>query len=778
MVLDPVATAVTKHCLVNTPQPLAAKGSMRQILAIGLLVCCGGLGCELTVIRSAAAEDWPQWRGPRRDAVSQEVGLRQEWKSAAPRLAWRAEGLGDGYSSVVVSRGRIYTMGRRDNQVACHCFEEQTGALLWGRVIDQTSRIPCSTPTVDGNRLYVLDPDGDLFCLAVDSGDVLWRRSYLQDFGGVMMSGRGFGESPLVDGDRLICTPGGPEITLAALDKHTGELVWHSTAPELGTAGRAGAGFSSPVISTAAGVRQYVQLIGRGLIGVRATDGKFLWGYNSLANQTANIPTPIVHGDLVFAANGYNTGSVLLRLTKHDGRVSADPVYALNGSRFQNHHGGMALIEGHIYGGHGSNNGLPTCLQLETGRVRWKRRGPGVGSAAVVYADKRLYFRYQNGLIALINATAKGYDLRGVFQLPGAGGDSWSHPVVANGRLLLREKDRLFAYDVKQISRSTESAVEATDDELSRSLQPNYAGRSLFGYASSGDESVVLERISAGALTTSGGLKKDVVERLSQTPSDIVVDLAGLPISDDGLTQLARLPQLCGINLELCLQITDRGIRNLQQAAQLRVLRLTGTAITNDGLQHLTILQHLAALDLEVCEHVTDAGCQSLGRMHQLKALVLKKTGFESQRITAIGLASLSGLNGLESLSLYGNQVDDRGLSKLADLTNLRELDLSLTAISDTGLAQLVPLAKLERLELLYSEGFAGPQVTDVGLQMLRGHRQLRSLNLVGARITDAGLRLLSHLNQLESLRLANTHLSDAAVARLQQQLPKCRITR
>jgi len=747
---------------------------MRQlaILALALLVCRGS-----TIARTGVAEDWPQWRGPSRDAVSREVGLRQEWKSAPPQLAWRAEGLGEGYSSVVVIQGRIYTMGRRDQQVVCFCFEERTGALRWSRVIDQTSRMPCSTPTVDGERLYVLDPDGDLYCLAIDSGDVLWHRSYLQDFGGVMMSGRGYGESPLVDGDLLICTPGGPEITLAALDKRTGELIWHSTVPELGQAGRAGAGFSSPVISTAAGVRQYVQLVGRGLIGVRASDGDFLWGYNTLANQTANIPTPIVHGDLVFAANGYNAGSVLLKLNQQDGGVSAEPVYVLHGSRFQNHHGGVALVDGHIYGGHGSNNGLPTCLQLETGELQWKRRGPGVGSAAVVYADGRLYFRYQNGVIALISATTTGYDLQGTFQLPGTGGDSWSHPVVANGHLLLREKDRLFAYDVRE-SRGSRSAAKTTGDELSTALQLNFAGRSLFRYARSDDMPVVLKRITDDEITVDGALQDDAAARLWQTRGDVVVDLAGLPISDEGLAQVALTPGLCGVSLELCGEVTDRGLHHLQQAARLRVLRLTGTAITNDGLRHLTALRHLAALDLEVCERVTDDGCQTLGAMHQLKALVLKKTGFEPQRITPVGLAKLSGLTALESLSLYGNQVDDNSLSKIAELANLRDLDLSLTAVSDAGLAHLAALGKLERLELLYSEGFAGPNITNAGLQSLSGHRQLRSLNLVGAKITDAGLQHLSQLQQLQKLQLANTRLSDAAVERLHSQLPRCQIVR
>ncbi len=749
-------------------QSLNHDGMMLRILLM-LAVCC---------ISKVMAEDWPQWRGLRRDAVSREVGLRQEWKSSTPRLAWRAEGLGEGYSSVVVSAGRIYTMGRRDKQVVCFCFEETTGSLIWARTIDETSRMPCSTPTVDGNRLYVLDPDGDLYCLSIDSGDVLWHRSYLKDFAGAMMSGRGFGESPLADGDRLICTPGGTEITMAALDKQTGELIWKSTVPELGDAGRAGAGFSSPVITTACGVRQYVQLIGRGVIGVRASDGKFLWGYNALANQTANIPTPIVHNDLVFAANGYNAGSVLLKLTKQGDGVAAEPVYTLSGSRFQNHHGGMTLLDGHIYGGHGSNNGLPTCIELETGKLRWKRRGPGVGSAAVVYADRRLYFRYQNGVIALFDATSKGYDLRGTFQLPGAGGDSWAHPVVADGRLLLREKGRLFAYDVRdQTGGSRSNAIDA-EDELAAALRPNYAGRSLFRYARDGDESVKLVRVLSDDLTNDGSFREDSAKRLKQARGNVVVDLAGLPVSDAGLAQLAEIQKLRGVNLELCGAVTDRGIAHLQHADQLRVLRLTGTAVTNEGLQHLTDLQHLVALDLEVCEQVADDACGSLGKMKQLRALVLKKTGFEPEKITPAGLAKLSGLSAIESLSLYGNRVDDESLSKLAVLKNLRELDLSLTAISDKGIAHLRLLRNLERLELLYSEGFAGPKVTDVALASLANHQNLQSLNLVGAKITDGGLQHLYRLAQLRILRLANTRLSDASVERLHTQLPRCKIVR
>ena len=392
---------------------------------------------------------WPQWRGPNRDGRSTDTNLLKRWTSPPP-LIWKTAGLGIGYSSVVVAEGRLYTLGRLNSDVVVFAFDIATGKQQWQVKIDETNRIPCSTPTLDNERLYAVSPDGDLCCLNSDSGKIVWRRHLMDDFGGKLQSGRGYGESPLIDEDALVCTPGGSEHTVVKLNKYTGELLWSCTVPEFGTQGRDGASFSSIVTTSVGGIRQYVQMIGRGLIGVRDTNGQFLWGYNRIANPTANIPTPVVQNNLVFAANGYNAGSVLLRLNAHgDGKIQVDEVFFLNGSRFQNHHGGFVLIDNHIFGGHGSNNGLPTCLELTTGNIRWKRRGPGTGSAAVTYADGNLFFRYQDGTMALIEANSRRYRLKGKFKIPGAGNDSWPHPVVAGGTLYLREKDGLLAYDVK-----------------------------------------------------------------------------------------------------------------------------------------------------------------------------------------------------------------------------------------------------------------------------------------------------------------------------------------
>jgi len=222
--------------------------------------------------------------------------------------------------------------------------------------------------------------------------------------------------------------------------------------PMPGPAGQDGAGYSSVVVSRAAGVKQYVQLVGRGVIGVDAETGKFLWGYNRVANTTANIPTPIVSGDLVFCSSGYSDGgSALLRLTGSRGKVNVREIWYKPAKDLQNHHGGMILIGDHVYMGHGHNNGFPVCFDLKTGKDVWRPgRGPGTGSAAAVYADGHLYFRYENGTMALIEATPKKYELKGKFDIAINNGQSWAHPVVFDGRLYLRDQDEIICYDIRK----------------------------------------------------------------------------------------------------------------------------------------------------------------------------------------------------------------------------------------------------------------------------------------------------------------------------------------
>lgn len=408
------------------------------------------LAITATTSLLAADTDWPTWRGPKRDAISNEKGLLASWPEDGPPLAWRIDNvLGNGMSSIAISGGKIFTMGRIDGDECLICLDQKDGKLLWKTELG-TQGEPNCTPTVDGDLVYGLGRDGVLICCKVADGSEVWKVSYGKDFGGKMMSGWGYSESPLVDGNALIVTPGAPDAIIAALDKKTGKTLWKTAMPsDAGKRGGDGAAYSSVVICNAGGVKQYVQLVGRGVIGVDAKDGKLLWGYNNVANDTANIPTPLVKGDYVFCSTGYGTGSALLKIAKQGKQLVPQEVYFLKADDMQNHHGGMILLGDYVYCGHGHNQGFPLCIEIATGKPMWKPgRGPGGGSAAVAYADGHLYFRYEDGVMALIEANPKEYKLTGKFKLATHHGNSWPHPVIAGGKLYCRDQGTLLVYNI------------------------------------------------------------------------------------------------------------------------------------------------------------------------------------------------------------------------------------------------------------------------------------------------------------------------------------------
>ncbi|MEE8451515.1 MAG: PQQ-binding-like beta-propeller repeat protein [Thermoguttaceae bacterium] len=405
--------------------------------------------------------DWPQFHGPRRDAMSAETGLLKEWPEDGPELSWQLNGLGRGYSTVAISEGKILTMGDRtpegrDESQFVVAYDLATREELWATRVGPPHENggPRCTPTVDGEVLYVLGTDGDLLCVETETGTILWQKNLQKDFDGQMMSRWKYSESPLIDGDKLICTPGGNEAAIVALDKTNGRVIWASVLPDFGAdgkdaAGKDGAGYSSPVVAEIAGVRQYVQMCGRGTVGVDAASGRFLWGYNRIANTIANITMPVVRGDYVFVTTAYGTGAALLKITRDGDTFAAEEVYFLGGKQFENQHGGVILLGDHLYGGSGSNKGEPTCLELSTGKIAWSEKAPERGSAAVVYADGHLIFRYDRGLVALIEATPEAYRLKSSFTPIMADGPGWAHPVVHNGRLYLRHDDLLLCYDLR-----------------------------------------------------------------------------------------------------------------------------------------------------------------------------------------------------------------------------------------------------------------------------------------------------------------------------------------
>lgn len=410
-------------------------------------------GLMIFAAGAASAGDWAQFRGPGRDGLSDEKGLMKSWPEGGPALAWKSEGLGRGYATVSFAGGKLFTMGTRADAEVILAYDAASRKELWAAKVggiykNNQGDGPRCTPTVDGPLVYGLGGEGNLVCVEAATGKEVWRKSLSADLGGRMMSGWGWSESPLIDGNHVICTPGGRESGVVALDKKTGAVVWKSALPDLGPAGKDGAGYASLVISEAAGVRQYVTLMGRGLVGVAAKDGKFLWSYNRAASGVANCSSPVASGDFVFGSSAYGTGAGLVKLSP--GSVKADEVYFLDAKTFQNHHGGMVLVGDHLYGGHGQNAGTPVCIEYKTGKIAWRAdKAPGGGSAAVLFADGHLYFRYEKGEMVLIEAKPDAFNVKGKFQIGSANGKHWPHPVILDGRLYLRDQDALLCYDIK-----------------------------------------------------------------------------------------------------------------------------------------------------------------------------------------------------------------------------------------------------------------------------------------------------------------------------------------
>ncbi len=406
--------------------------------------------CSLALTLAAGAAlaednrpDWPRFRGPNLDNHSPDKGLLKEWPSDGPPLAWKATGLGSGFASVTVAGDRVYTLGNKGPRTLLFALDRDSGKQAWSAEVGRSGGNLGCTPTVDGDRVYAVGQEGDLVCVGT-GGDLKWKKNFLKDFGG-SCGGWKYTESPLVDGDKLVCTPGGPKAILVALDKKTGDVIWKTPAPE---GAESTAGYSSAVIAEVGGLRQYVQLTACGVIGVAAKDGRLLWHYDKFERNTANIPTPIVLGDRIFCAAGYGRGGALLELKVDGGDATARQVYF--NQKLSNKHGGLVVVGDHVYGDR-DDSGLPFCAEVKTGKVVWEKRerGPGSGSAAVTYADGHLYFVWENGVAGLVEATPKEYREVSTFRIPRPQGQSWAHPVAIGGRLYLRQGDTLYCHDVR-----------------------------------------------------------------------------------------------------------------------------------------------------------------------------------------------------------------------------------------------------------------------------------------------------------------------------------------
>jgi outer membrane protein assembly factor BamB len=388
------------------------------------------------------AGDWPQWRGPNRDDVSTETGLLKTWPAEGPKRAWLFENAGMGYAGFSVASGRLFTMGTRDGKEILLALDATTGKEQWATPIGDIlgngwGDGPRSTPTVDGDRVYAMSGKGNLVCAAVATGKMAWTVS-MNSLGG-STPGWGFTESPLVDGKHVICTPGGNKGTMAALDKMTGALVWQSAEIT------EGAQYSSVVTATIGGKKQYVQLVMQTIFGVDPANGKVLWR-SAWPGRTAVIPTPIVKGDEIFVSSGYGVGCKKVKIN------GTEAVDVFMNKDLANHHGGVILV-GNLLFGHSDKAGW-TCMDFTDGSV--KSVVKGVGKGAIAYADGLFYtLGEKSGEVALMEASATGWTEKGKFTLsPQAAarnpkGAVWVHPVIAHGKLYLRDQEFIYCYDVK-----------------------------------------------------------------------------------------------------------------------------------------------------------------------------------------------------------------------------------------------------------------------------------------------------------------------------------------
>jgi outer membrane protein assembly factor BamB len=403
--------------------------------------------CSLIVTSVAGlrADDWPGFRGVNRDGICREKGLLKEWPKDGPKLLWKVTGLGVGYSTPSVVGNVLYTMGQKDDKewvLALDVSREgkQTWASPIGPVRNDGNGFPGpkSTPTIDGDRLYTLGIAGDIVCMDTKDGRIVWRRDAITDFGGKFpRMSWGYAESVLVDGPLVICTPGGPKNTIVALDKSNGKQVWGSPVGDP-------AAYASVIKVMAGDSKQYVNLTSKGVIGVAASDGKFLWRYNAPASRVANCSACITSGDTVFAASGYGTGGGQVRIEPSDDGFTAKQVYFTKSMK--NHHGGMVLVDGFLYGC--NDPSLLTCLDYKTGTVKWSDRSSG--KCSVLWADGMLFCRSENGPISLVEATPKGFKLKGRFNQPDRSDkNSWPYLCVVNGVMYVRDQDVILAYDVR-----------------------------------------------------------------------------------------------------------------------------------------------------------------------------------------------------------------------------------------------------------------------------------------------------------------------------------------
>lgn len=400
-------------------------------------------------LAAPSPNDWPGWRGAARDGITKETGLLKQWPAGGPQKLWSFTNAGHGYSSFAISDGKLFTLGTRDGGEVVICLDAVKGTEIWsvklGSILTNNwGDGPRSTPTVEGDKLYVMGGDGTLACVQAKDGKELWRAS-MTALGG-KVPGWGYTESPLVDGKQVVCTPGGPQGTVVALDKATGKVLWQTA--ELKDV----AHYSSIVPAVINGQPQYVQRTMENVFGIAPKDGKVLWK-QAFPGKTAVIPTPIVKGNQIYVTAGYGVGSMSFKI-KPGNQVEMvfDETMGTN-KVMKNHHGGVILVGDHLYG---FSDGMGwVCQDFKTGQVVWSEK-KALTKGAISYADGMFYLLEEGtGNIVLIEASPKGWSEKGRFKLDpqttirSPQGRIWTHLVISNGRLYARDQDLIYCYAIK-----------------------------------------------------------------------------------------------------------------------------------------------------------------------------------------------------------------------------------------------------------------------------------------------------------------------------------------
>ncbi|MBN1418682.1 MAG: PQQ-binding-like beta-propeller repeat protein [Planctomycetes bacterium] len=407
---------------------------------------CAVAGTLVTLALPAHADggrthEWPQFHGPRRDNKSDETGLLEEWPPEGPRLLWSVEGIGEGFSTVAIAGGLIYTTGNVGEDTVITALD-LGGRRKWTAKNGSHYRraVPGTrgTPTIDGDRLYHENADGDVICLDAREGERIWSLNILETFHGRNITWA-LAESLLIDGDKVICTPGGKGAGVVALDKRTGKTVWICDETDDKP------GYCSPIVVDHRGLRQIVTMLARSIVGIHAQTGKLLWRVDHVTPHDENITVPIYRDGCILVSTQY-TGSRMLRLHVDDQKASVQQVWL--SEALDNQHGGIILVDGRVVGScRQEQRGPWACLEFETGERLFAERGIGRGS--LTYADGMLYMWNHEGTVALVRPTPRALEIVGRFEIPeGGSGPTWAHPVVCGGRLYLRRGDRLWVYDI------------------------------------------------------------------------------------------------------------------------------------------------------------------------------------------------------------------------------------------------------------------------------------------------------------------------------------------